>query len=447
MATYYLWSDASGAANGSSWTDAFTTLESAIAAAIASGDIIKVHKTHVEQLSVDTTYVCQNNISIVCVDKDNSDALAEMDGSTGYIGHLTLSRHVILQGAYKVYVYGLALVVAGTTAKNLGVGTGTTGSFVVERCKLWSLNTAVSPFIYFGNTGTVTRNFIRVKDSEFRFGGGGTSRRIDIAARVELIDCWLHSSSGQPTGGMFQINVRNGALLSEGCDWSVLGANPLVNIAGGSDEAVFVNCKLGSGFIGITGASVNTKADGSLLLLNCSSGDTHYHLGHFDAIGSTVIETGIYANDGASPDGGTTRTSWKITTTAYATYYQPYISPWIDKYHSGTSAITPYLEILRDGSTTAFQDDEVWGEFSYQGTSGSTQSTIVSDRMTLLGTPANQTASSKTVSDWTGESASAWTGQLAPLAAITPAEVGYLRARVCVGEPSTTVYVDPQIRT
>jgi hypothetical protein len=30
---------------------------------------------------------------------------------------------------------------------------------------------------------------------------------------------------------------------------------------------------------------------------------------------------------------------------------------------------------------------------------------------------------------------------------ITPAEVGHIQARIVVGEPSITVYADPQIRT
>ena len=83
----------------------------------------------------------------------------------------------------------------------------------------------------------------------------------------------------------------------------------------------------------------------------------------------------------------------------------------------------------------------VWGEFSYQGTSGCRSSTIVNDRVTLLGTPAAQATGMGTGS-WTGESGTAWSGKLAPASSITPAEIGELRARVCVGLASATVYVD-----
>jgi hypothetical protein len=187
-------------------------------------------------------------------------------------------------------------------------------------------------------------------------------------------------------------------------------------------------------------------AECEVYLYNCMSGDTHYGFAHYNPFGQTVVDTSIYASDGAEYNLTGTKYSWRIDTTSVCTMYHPYVSPWIHQHHEGTSAITPYLEILRDGSTTAYQDDEVWAEFSYQGTTGFPLGVFVNDRMTLLGTPANQAAGVGT-SGWTGEAGSAWSGKLATNATITPAEIGNLSARVCVGEPSTTVYVDPQIRT
>lgn len=208
----------------------------------------------------------------------------------------------------------------------------------------------------------------------------------------------------------------------------------------------FINCELGAGVTPLATQTPATLGAGECWLYNCASGDTHYHIAHYNAFGSTTVDTGIYSNDGATPDGGTTRTTWKVSGTSAASYYTPYISPWIDRYHSGTSAITPYLECLRNNSSGAvYTDDQVWSEWSYQGTSGYTLSTIVSDRMALAGTPADQTASSKTASDWTGETGTPGLFKLQPTSAITPAEIGHLRARVCVGG-AYTVYVDPQIR-
>jgi hypothetical protein len=66
--------------------------------------------------------------------------------------------------------------------------------------------------------------------------------------------------------------------------------------------------------------------------------------------------------------------------------------------------------------------------------------------MALSGTPAAQTTGALGAGDWTGENATSWFGKLHTTSTITPAEIGMLRARVCVGLASATVYVDPYIR-
>ncbi len=203
---------------------------------------------------------------------------------------------------------------------------------------------------------------------------------------------------------------------------------------------VFSQCKLGANVTILATQTPANKSSGAAYVFDCSSGDTHGIFGYYDAFGSCVSDTGIYYTTGAAAQ------SWKIVTTANCSYYTPFVSPFVDFYNTGTTSITPRFEILRDGSTTAFQDDEVWGEFFVKTTSGSTQSTPSSDRMALLGTPANQATGAGTGS-WTGEAASAWSGKVDSGSAVTPAESGHIRGRVVVGEPSITVYVDPQIRT
>ncbi len=176
------------------------------------------------------------------------------------------------------------------------------------------------------------------------------------------------------------------------------------------------------------------------MLRDCSSGDTHGIMHYADAFGSVVSDAGIYYTTGAAGQ------SWKVVTTANCSAATPFVTPWIAAYHSGVASITPWLEILRDGSSTAYQDDEVWSEWAAKVTSGTVIGTSYSDGMPLLGTPANQDAGAGTGS-WTGENATAWSGMCDSGAAFTPAEVGELLARIVAGEPSITVYVDPQIRT
>jgi len=191
---------------------------------------------------------------------------------------------------------------------------------------------------------------------------------------------------------------------------------------------------------------VLNKAMTTIELFNCSSGDEHWHFGHYDPLGSTVASSTIYATDGAKYD-GTNGVSLKIETTGNCSYFTPYVSPWIDKYNAGGVEITPRLECFRDGSTTIYDNTQVWSELSYQGTSGSTKATIVSNRAAPLASGVTTgRASTLTHASWE-------TGTSADVAfkldhgAITPAEIGHLRMRICVGATEVTdLYVDGKIR-
>lgn len=272
--------------------------------------------------------------------------------------------------------------------------------------------------------------------SAMEFAGGTT----------ELSGCAFHPSSGSPSNF---ISPAGGSckLLADGCDFSLGGSSIVYGSSGpiGNLSALFSNCKIPAAATWLSSPSPGSIAAVDVTVFNCASGDTHYNFGFYNALGEVVSQTGIYAN-GAKYD-GTNGVGWQITTTSAARYSTPFVTPWIEfPLVEGLAAITPSVEIVRSGSSTAYQDDEVWGEFAYQGTSGSPLSVFVNDRMALLGTPANQDTGSLGASDWTGENATSWYGKLAPSSAITPVEIGTLRARIYVGEPSITVYADPQIR-
>ena len=172
---------------------------------------------------------------------------------------------------------------------------------------------------------------------------------------------------------------------------------------------------------------------------NCDSGDTNYRFAEHSYEGSVVNETTIVRTSGASD--GTTPISWKMVSSANSKFWYPLVSPEIAIWNDTVgSAKTATIEIVNDGTT--FQDDEIWLEVEYLGTSGFPKGTKLSDRMTnILATPANQAAS--TVA-WTT------TGLTTPVkqklsVTFTPQEKGYIQARVMLAELSKTVYIDPLI--
>jgi hypothetical protein len=454
MATYYV-SHTGNNTTGNSWANAKTTLAAGLALATADGDIVLVDHTHTgdNALGADTTYAPptnNKNCSIIAVNT-GTGAVAEM-GTSAWIGSSAAARRVTVNpaGAGKLYLRGLTIRNGGTGSGRLQLAKGSGGGHLeAENCYLWQGNGFGPQGIDLGSTDNGGESFCRLVNTTFRFGE--SSQQIEAAGKIEMYACTI-SSAGTASARLFTTSTAistGSGVYAEGCDFSHMAASPtLMHQPDGSlaYEIILVNCKIPAGAVLLRRTNNPNKASSEISLYNCASGDTHYHMAHADAMGDTIIETTIVANDGASYDGGTTKTSWKIATTANATFFTPYISPWFDKYHTGTSAITPYLEILRNDSTTAFDNDEVWGEWSYQGTSGSTMSTLISDRMAPLTTPAAQD-NGVGLSGWAGESGTAWSGKLQATSSITPAEIGYLRGRVVVGLASATVYVDPTIRT
>ena len=438
MAAYYVAGDGSNTSPYDTWAKAATSFATAVTAASTDGDIIYVDQGFSETNSADTVYTFQNNVQVICSnDKANAppQTLGVM-GSGNCIGG-NVAYQITLSGAFTVYFYGMTFRVGLTLTDQLMINSTSGGHFTFERCRLWQNSTSISPNILIGpgTSGALAKSIFI--DCDFVFNSA--AQTISFYRYLELLGCTV---SGAVLTTVFESNFNGSIVMADGCDFSSNATTLIVPASNGMTDAVFSNCKLGTG-IALYSGSVPLL--GGIECWNCAAGDQHYHVRHENKLGALVCDTGIYANDGASYD-GTNRVSWKIVTTASASFNVPYQSPWVDVYHDGTSAITPYLEILRDGSATAFTDAEVWVEFSYQGTTGSTRATIVRDKKGLLASAANQTASSLGASDWTGENATAWFGKLAPNASFTPAEIGHIRARVCVGAASATVYVDPQIR-
>jgi hypothetical protein len=446
MADYFVASGGSNTAPYDTWAKAATSLQTALTAASTAGDRVIIQYNGVPsgdaELSADTTYTLANSIQLIASTNSGTATITPTAMGTSYwIGNSTTNRGITLAGAYAATFSGLTLRTSGSTSDIISLKVDL-AEYNFYDCYIWSGNTGGSSYIDIGAASVAVECALSFFNCTFRFGNAAANLKVGGAFT------YFSGCSFAPTGTVpttLFVGTHRAAVLAEGCDFSGVTTTLVGAMTNGGGEFRFANCKIGSGVVVLGAPASNNRAQGMAWLFNCALGDTHYALAHYDALGSTVVDTGIYANDGAQYD-GTNRCSWKIVTTAYATPRNPYFSPWIDRYHSASSAITPYLEILRDGSATAYTNAEVWGEFSYQGTSGYTQSTLVNDRVAFGATAADQTASSKGASDWTGDAASAWFGKLNPTATITPAEIGHLRARIAVAAASSTVYVDPTIR-
>ncbi|RUX95816.1 hypothetical protein [Mesorhizobium sp. M7D.F.Ca.US.004.01.2.1] len=150
--------------------------------------------------------------------------------------------------------------------------------------------------------------------------------------------------------------------------------------------------------------------------------------------GSLVEETTIVHTGGAS--NGTTPISWKIVTTANATWHFPFEAPPIAIWNDTTgSAVTATVECR---AAAIPNDDELWLEVEYLGDASSPQASFVSDvKATLLTAAAAQASSSES---WGGSTASFKLD-----VTFTPQQKGWVLARVKAGKASSTFYVDPKV--
>ena len=454
MATYFVASGGSNTAPYDTWAKAATSLATALAAATTAWDIIAIQYDGVPsgdaELSADTTYTAAANIAIISSTNSGTATITPtVMGTANWIGNSTTNRSVSLAGPlFNVFVYGVTFRTAGTSNDSIFLGISDGMHLEMESCYIYHGNSSPVSVIQLGvNSTTAYNGYVKCINCTFRLGN--TAQSIVVRSQTDLIGCTLSSDGSAPETvfRMTSSNMGSGSFECIGSDLSHAGSGYLI-----SDSTVisfvakFTGCKLGTSFVPLAPQTNTNKSSAQVWIFDSSSSDQHYHLGYSDALGDLTMSTGIYANAGAKYY-GTNGYSWKIVTSAASSYYTPFVTPWIEQYHSATSAITPYIEILRDGSATAYQDDEVWAEFGAKTTTGSTLMSFSNDRMAIAGTPANQTASSLGASDWTGENATAWFGKCVAPASITPAEIGMLMARVIVGEPSITVYADPTIRT
>jgi hypothetical protein len=429
--------DGNNSDNGSTWALAKQTLAGAASAA-AAGDTIFVSQAH-NYSAINGGGTFPGTFSAPCKIICGNDGL-EPPTVTALTGKETATSAVNVTLAGNIYCYGLVLENSSTSSGAVvGYGVGDNNVQVIEKnTSILSAN-STNPRVVFGGSSVSYKGSITCIDHTFKFGNAGQGLTIYPAYRITFIDGGIDATSSAIT------NLIRGTLTGE-VDFKAIGVNlsaaassfNIVEAPGGATGSVLLRgCKMPSSWSGALCGSDPTSPGFRASMYHCDSADTHYRVLIHTAAGTIRDETTLVKTGGAEIEGQAI--SWKMTTGANANrLVNPLISDDIAIPNSTVgSSVTVSIDILHD-SATNLKDDEVWLELDYFGTSGVPLLTTMKDKPGILATPADQTASSAT---WTTTGMSNPNKQKLEVT-FTPQEVGAIRARICLGKASKTIYAD-----
>ena len=432
---YYVRSpDGDDGSDGLTWANAKATLAGALAVA-AAGERIWVSQDHAETQATTMTLVSAGTaaapVEIFCGNDASEPPTAHTTGATVTT---TTSVSIVCEG----YANANGIIFSGSTSGAHGIflpNNSNASNWTFEDCSLRTGSTSATGRIVIGGTGSADCH-VRWINTNTHFAHA--SHGITLRSKLDWSNTPSAIGGTTPTELFLLTNIgQSGFARCRGVDLSAI-TGALVSLANQSHTVLFENCKLGSG-VAITSGAASGSGGSQVEVINSDSADTNYRYATYRFEGTEISETTIIRTGGAN--NGSVGFSRKLTTSASSSFQRPLTSQWwhIDNDTVG-SAVSVGFEIVNDGTT--FQDDEVWIEVEYLGTSGFPLTLFASDRAAdVFATPANQPTSSET---WTT------TGLTTPIkqsiaVSVTPQEKGLIRARVCHAVASKALYYCPKM--
>lgn len=437
-----------------SWDNASCYLQYVMnyAANASGGDTVLVHYQHNETTSTLASICGSTSVSsrttIICVNKadDSLSSGAIIYPNLGWSTYFEFYGHCYSYGVhYKADGYGLRFgrdENPGTVEYWTIEGSGPTSDILTVSNSIIdgriSLTNGVS--VLYGCTSVleVINGGINISGANGFITGTFNTRFI-----------WRNGKLTATSELTRLISSTYGIFTFEDVDLSALCTGATARgIIGESNGYKFIpnvtltRCKLpsGAGFSVFKDSPPTVRPGWYVKLRHCASDNAVYRFWEESSYGYTKEETTIVRSGGASD--GTTPISAKMVSTANVCENDSMAlkSPPITGWTSSTTSKTFTVEGVWD-SATNIQDDEIWMELEYPANNTDGLGALVRDCCAVLGTPADQTASTAT---WTT------TGMTNPnkfklSVTVTPGKAGPICARVYLAKPSTTVYIDPLI--
>ena len=441
MASYYVWSGAGGGlANGTSWANAYVTLQAAIAGKLA-GDIYYVAHDHTEVEAISHkiltfvgTVAAPNKV--YCVDRAGSVPPVSANLRTGAVIRTAGALNLKLIGY--VDFYGMTFMAGDTTTEaNLYTCSANANvqRFVNCALQLGSTHTDAGIFTPDYNNGLCV-----LENTTVRFGGGpGSYQSVYISGQL----IWRNTPAAL-TGSfipdyILDLNAIGARAIIEGVDFSAATTGRYIYYPHdmGNTQLIMKDCRIGTG-VAMPAGDITKYNNGDFQFFRCDSADTNYRTARINSLGAMTTET-VIVHSGGATDGGTP-VSWKIITSSICRWEFPFeclpISPITLFNETPGVARTVTIEGVWGGAAVPL-NDEIWIDIEYLGTSGfplATKATSTKANALVAGTalPAGS-------GTWGGS-----TTKFKMSATFTPLEKGPFAIYVRVAKPSSTFYIDPR---
>jgi len=435
MATYYVDSNATGLNDGSSWTDAWTSLGSSLS--VAAGDTVLVSSSHSETVSSNTYYDYTNATSalpVKVISANSTTGLYEKATSI-QIDHGTVNFYDIVFEKNAEF-HGLYI-----RANDLHFN-GEGSMVLMNDC---TFTFCQSPLLNVGDNATGV-GICKFTNCLFDFSGGvgHYESYVSRATIADFINCSFVKYSASylfDQGSPAPLADYYTPVTFKCCDLSVYDTiYSGVSLQTNGRKVVLERCKTKAGFSVF--ASIGSQSyDGLVYESSDSISLSSRVLGLVrkeSYAGVVSSSTSVYRSSGSSD--GDNDFSWSAESTASCGSINLLDSIEICKsVESGSQTITVYL-----AGSASLNNDDFWIEVESpsEEVSPTAQSKFRTTKPDPLATPTALT--SDTSSTWNGTGVG--TKQKIEVA-ISPTIAGTVTVRCYLAKPSTTVYVDPKIST
>ena len=426
MATYYVDSNATGLNDGSSWTDAWTSLGSSLS--VAAGDTVLVASNHSEVSTATTVYYRYNStisapIRVISTNKTSGayerGAFVRCSNGSNANVHYSNARFYGLDSEHDKIMHAAS----------------TDGVLYMSDCTFTQINSNSNGGFYLGQNNLISD--CAFDDCTFDISASQPTFvfRVSRDARHIIFNNCTATAGLYQTSFISNAQVYNGLIRFSSCDISSV---PDISFNLFSGRIEVSKCNIPSSWV-LQSTVVNPL---SIEITDCYSGAISGNSNNYQnrtTYGKSSKSTTEYRTNGANDSIDDYSLKIESDSTALEVFNAS-ISPDISKYvETGSQTITVYV-----AGSSSLNDDDFWIEVNSpsEEVSPTAQGKFRTTKPDPLATPTALT--SDTSSAWNGSGVG--TKQKVEVA-ISPTIAGTVTVRCYLAKPSTTVYVDPKIST